>query len=284
VIRRSTLVPLSLLPLAAAGCVHARAPDRASLAPVREVSLTIDATIEAIPDGATELRIRIPVPRDEGAQALLRVIPEVPGTPVIVTGTDGNPALLVVIPRPPSTATASATFEVSRVEQRGAGTPHPLAHAEKRGKPERWLAGEGSAEVLAGAKTPQEKARAAFTWVLANASGDCAAVRDRFVSLLRAAQVPARPRDGFALPPDEQAGTVAGTHGWAEWWDPDLGWTPADPCLAGRDPERRDFFLGALDADRVGISLGGASVLPEAEIDGVPVRVSTVVRFRAREP
>lgn len=272
---------------------------------MREVSLTIEATVDRVPEGTTELRIWIPVPRDEGAQALLRMIPEAGGESRLVMDTRGNAALLVVIPSPAASAQARATFEVSRAEQRGAGTPHPLAHAEKRGDPDAWLADEpmtgfeeiareAAPRVFSKARTPSEKARAAWDLALERGGSPCFVPQGLFLALLHVEGVPARPVMGFALPEDAREGTLDAYHCWAEWWNPDRGWTPVDPAAALADPARRDFYFGNLDADRVstsrgrGIRLGQTRplldfVFPHAEADGRSVRVSHSIRFRERD-
>lgn len=309
------------------GCIRARAPSVASTPPIREVVLTVDASVTEIPPDAKELRLWIPVPRDEGAQSLLRVIPDVPGAASVVADSKGNPSLLVILRRPASSAAAKATFEVSRAEQRGPGTPHPLAHAEKTKDPGAWLADEAlvtvddrvrsiAREIFATAKTHPAKARAAWSYVLDNMRyskegagwgqgsvawacdmkyGNCTDFHSLFIALLRAGGVPARFRMGFSLPSTDREGTLAGYHCWAEWWNPDRGWTPVDASEAWKQPERREFLFGNLDRDRIGISLGrdltydgqrgpprNYSVFPYAEVDGTPVTVATTVTFRTR--
>lgn len=313
-----------------AGCVRARAPERDPRAPLREVTLIVEAEVNGIPPDAKELKLWIPVPRDEGSQVLTRVIPEAPGQPVVVTDTrHGNPALLVVLRSPASSTTARVSFEVSRAEQRGAGVSHPFAHEEKRGDPDLWLADESlgrvddrvreiAAELFEPGMSDPAKARAAFEYVLANMRyakegegwgtgsvawactmkyGNCTDFHALFIALLRAAQVPARSRIGFSLPVEREdgEGTIGGYHCWAEWWNPEHGWTPIDASEAWKHPERKERLFGSLDSDRIGISLGrdlvfegqqgtplNFFVFPYAEVDGAPVVVETTVRFRDR--
>lgn len=296
--------------------------------PLREVTLTVEAEVSGIPSDAKELRLWIPVPRDEGAQILARVIPETAGRPAVVTDTRlGNPALLVVLPSPAGSTTARVTFDVSRAVQRGAGVAHPLAHSEKRGDPDVWLADETltrvdervrgiAAEIFKGKASNPEKARAAYEYVLSNMRyakegegwgtgsvawacdmkyGNCTDFHALFIALLRASGVPARFRIGFSLPEEEGEGTLAGYHCWAEWWNPDRGWTPVDASEAWKNPEKKELLFGGLDADRIGVSLGrdlvfegqkgpplNYFVFPYAEVDGVPVKVATTVSYRDR--
>lgn len=314
--------------LSVAGCIRARAPQPDRNAPLREVTLTVEAEVSGIPPDAKELKLWIPVPRDEGAQILARVIPEAPGRPAIVTDTKlGNPALLVVLPSPAGSTTARVSFEVSRAVQRGAGVAHPLANAEKRGDPDVWLADETltrvdervraiATDVFRGKSSNNEKARAAYDYVLSNMRyakegegwgtgsvewacdmkyGNCTDFHALFIALLRAGGVPARFRIGFSLPEEEGEGTLAGYHCWAEWWNPDRGWTPVDASEAWKNPEKRELLFGGLDADRIGVSLGrdlvfegqrgpplNYFVFPYAEVDGVSMKVATRVTFRDR--
>ena len=291
VTRRSLgLCTLLLLVVPAHACVRARAPRPDRTTPRREVTLSVQAEVASIPADAKELRLWLPVPRDEGAQVLEQLVPDTLDATVVIDRKRGNPALLVVLPRPASTAVARATFRVSRAEQRGPiHAAHPVAHPEKAGDPEVWLADERLTfvdgrvrEIASGiyreGMSHTEKARAAFDYVLANMRyskdgtgwgtgsvawacdmryGNCTDFHALFIALLRAGGIPARFRIGFSLPPEEGTGPLAGYHCWAEWWDPGAeGWVPVDVSEAWKHPERKEFLFGNLDHDRIGVSLG----------------------------
>lgn len=310
-----------------AGCLKARPVETTTL-PRRDVVLTVAAAVRDIPADATELVLWIPVPRDESAQVLRQLTPAVPGeAEIVLDETNGNPALRVVLPDPAGTAEATVRFAVSRVEQRAGEPGHPHAPEPRPPTDEEldgWLDDDGltvvtdevreiARKVLAGAATHDEKARAAFEYVLETMKyskegtgwgrgstawacdmryGNCTDFHALFMSVVRAGGVPARFRIGFNVPPEPGGGTLPGYHCWAEYWSPENGWTPVDVSEAWKDPARREFLLGNLDPDRVGFSLGrdvkfegqagpplNYFVYPYAEVDGEPVAVETTVTW-----
>ena len=282
-------VPVLAVIAALSGCVKARGPDPARIAPRRDVVLHVDANIADVPEGAKELRLWIPVPRDEGAQVLERVT-AAPGVDARVVRDErrGNTALEVVVKEPARAVSASASFAVSRAEQRGAGRAHPLASPEKGSDPKEWLADESltfvservreiAASIYREGMSNDRRARAAYDYVLANMRyskegsgwgagsvvwacdmkyGNCTDFHALFIALMRAGGVPARFRIGFPLPAEKGEGVVAGYHCWAEWYSETSGWTPVDISEAWKHASKREYFFGNLDHDRVGVSLG----------------------------
>jgi hypothetical protein len=113
---------------------------------------------------------------------------------------------------------------------------------------------------------------------------NCADPDSLFIAMAQAAGIPARLDTGFLLPEGQREGIVAGYHSWAEFYANGIGWIPVDSWQASRDPNQRDFFFGAIDANRVMISMGrdlsgvdapeiGRSNLvaaPHIEMDGKP--------------
>ena len=104
--------------------------------------------------------------------------------------------------------------------------------------------------------------------------GDSATYAALFVTLLRAAGVPARPVGGIILTADLQAYP----HFWAEFFVTGVGWIPADPALGdGAFPAQfpvpanpRDHYFGNLDNRRVAFLYGYDA--SEAELmDGVSI-------------
>ena len=87
--------------------------------------------------------------------------------------------------------------------------------------------------------------------VLAERRGDCGTQALLFVSLCRAAGVPARWQSGWVCRP----GGGWNLHDWAEFHVAPYGWLPADPSAGYRtkadNPAVRTFFFGHLDAYRM---------------------------------
>ena len=92
--------------------------------------------------------------------------------------------------------------------------------------------------------------------------GNCTDFHSLFISLARAKGIPCRFEIGFSLPPGISRGPIEGYHCWAEFWSPRDGWVPVDASKAWEHPERRAFYFGSLDADRVRMSSGRDVLLP----------------------
>jgi transglutaminase-like putative cysteine protease len=109
-------------------------------------------------------------------------------------------------------------------------------------------------------KTPLEKARAIYEYVLDNMKydqtsaglgdalssasakqGGCADFHSLFIAMARSQSIPARFETGFAIP--ERSGEIAGYDCWAEFFEPVHGWVPIDISQAARHPEKKRVFL-----------------------------------------
>jgi len=74
--------------------------------------------------------------------------------------------------------------------------------------------------------------------------------------MARSQGIPARFEIGFPLPSDKQSSEIAGYHCWAEFFNPQNGWIPVDISEAWKHPEKKDYFFGAYDTNRVQLSVG----------------------------
>jgi transglutaminase-like putative cysteine protease len=137
-------------------------------------------------------------------------------------------------------------------------------------------------------------------WACDSGFGNCTDFHSLFISLARANRLPARFEMGFSVPPTEVGKTesIAGYHCWA-WFKPaGHSWVPVDISEANKNPAKRDYFFGHLDADRVAFSVGrdleltprqdGPAVnfliYPYVEVDGKPWPAEKVTRkFSAEE-
>jgi transglutaminase-like putative cysteine protease len=125
--------------------------------------------------------------------------------------------------------------------------------------------------------TPLDKAHAIYDYVFANMSydktgtgwghgdvlyacavkkGNCTDFHSLFISMVRSQGVPARFEIGFPLPPDKHSAEIAGYHCWADFFEPQHGWVPVDISEAWKHPEKKSYFFGALDANRVQFTMG----------------------------
>ena len=94
--------------------------------------------------------------------------------------------------------------------------------------------------------------------------------------------IPARFAIGFPLPPERGRGRSAGYHCWAEFYAKGIGWVPVDASEAAKNPDKREYFFGHHDENRLEFSKGRDVVLtprqqggplnyfiyPYAELDG----------------
>jgi transglutaminase-like putative cysteine protease len=169
-------------------------------------------------------------------------------------------------------------------------------------------------EVTRGKATPLERARAIYAYVLANVRyektgdgwgrgdilwvcdskhGNCTDFHALAIGLLRASGIPARFQIGYSIP-EAASAELPGYHCWADFYLDGAGWIPLDASEAWKHPERRDYFFGHHDANRVTLSTGrdvrfpgmnggplNYFVYPYAEKGGQPVTVGRVSRMSA---
>jgi transglutaminase-like putative cysteine protease len=86
--------------------------------------------------------------------------------------------------------------------------------------------------------------------------GNCTDFHSLFIAMARSQGIPARFEIGFPLPPDKHASEIAGYHCWADFFEPTHGWIPVDISEAWKHQEKRDYFFGAHDDNRVQFTMG----------------------------
>ncbi len=135
-------------------------------------------------------------------------------------------------------------------------------------------------------------------WACESGFGNCTDFHSLFISLARTDRLPSVFQIGFPIG-EKPAGAVKGYHCWA-WYAAHGGWSPVDISEANQHPERRDYFFGHLDANRVAFTVGrdldlvpkqagpplNFFVYPYAEVDGVPVpqeRITKSFSYRAMD-
>lgn len=100
--------------------------------------------------------------------------------------------------------------------------------------------------------------------------GNCTDFHSLFIAMARSQDIPSRFEIGFPLPADKQAGEIAGYHCWAEFFEPKHGWVPVDISEAWKHPEKKNYFFGAHDANRVQFTMGRDLELSPKQ-DGKPL-------------
>jgi transglutaminase-like putative cysteine protease len=100
--------------------------------------------------------------------------------------------------------------------------------------------------------------------------GNCTDFHSLFIAMARSQGIPARFEIGFPLPADKHSAEIAGYHCWADFFEPKNGWIPVDISEAWKHQEKRDYFFGAHDVNRVQFTVGRDLRLSPAQ-DGAPL-------------
>ena len=195
-------------------------------------------------------------------------------------------------------------YDVVRQERLilGRQIPHledvPISNREKKEYlapdklvPVTGLPAELAGKVTAGIGTPLDKAHAIYDYVFSTMTydktgtgwgrgdvlyacsakkGNCTDFHSLFIAMARSQGIPARFEMGFSLPADQHAAEIAGYHCWADFFEPRHGWVPVDISEAWKHPEKRDYFFGAHDDNRVQFTMGRDLRLSPSQ-DGEPL-------------
>lgn len=317
---------LSLLVLAA---WRLSAPSPARAASERTFELTYQVVLPEIPRKAETLWLWVPLATSNPNQQILSrsIQSELPYR--ITRDPDyGNDILFLRLGAPFPESIDLAVRYQARVKER-AYLEEPAVEVSALGKEDRafYLRSANlmviddrvrslAREVTAGARTPLEKARAIYDYVIGHMAydkqtpgwgrgdtlrachvgkGNCTDFHSLFISLARASGVPARFQIGTPLPEGKPQGEISGYHCWAEFYLEGTGWVPVDASEAWKDKSRLDYFFGTYDPNRLALSTGRDIRLtpsasngpvniffyPHAEVDGEPCEgVRAEFRFR----
>jgi transglutaminase-like putative cysteine protease len=119
-------------------------------------------------------------------------------------------------------------------------------------------------------------------WACTAKRGNCTDFHSLFIGMMRASGIPARFEIGFPLPADKTAADIPGYHCWAEFYVEGRGWIPVDASEAWKHPDKREYFFGAHDVNRIQFTTGrdlrldatqkgdplNYFIYPYAELDG----------------
>lgn len=143
--------------------------------------------------------------------------------------------------------------------------------------PTTGLPADLAVKVTEGKNAPLDKARAIYDYVFTTMrydktgsgwgrgdvlyacdakKGNCTDFHSLFIAMARSQGIPARFAIGFPLPPDKHSAEIAGYHCWADFFEPQRGWIPVDISEAWKHPEKKDYFFGAHDANRMEFTMG----------------------------
>jgi transglutaminase-like putative cysteine protease len=308
----------------------------ASLPPTgssRSFEFTYLTRIPSLPAGSKVSRIWIPLPQSDRYQTIgdLKIESPFPYAHHRDPGY-GNEYLYLQVPVDKVTAAAEVriTFQATRREHRvelDAPVTAPSLSVNRLGlqrflQPDRrvpldGVIGELAAQETRGMREPLEKARAIYNYVIATMRydksgtgwgngdaiwactakrGNCTDFHSLFIGMMRAAGIPARFEIGFPLPADLHEGPVPGYHCWAQFYVEPYGWIPVDASEAWKHPDKKDYFFGAHDDNRLQFTVGrdirldppqqgdplNYFIYPYAELDGKPFQLESKFFFQDR--
>jgi transglutaminase-like putative cysteine protease len=285
----------------------------------RRFEFSYRATLPALPKAARKVRIWIPLPSSGPHQVIADLRVHGPGKPAI----DEEPAhrnrmayFEVSEPggAPISVSVAfTATRHENRVDLAAVRALLPDSSLERYLLPDRLAPideeiRERAAAATGSRSTALDKARAIFDAVLEHMTydksgtgwgrgdakyactagrGNCTDYHALFIAMCRASSIPTRFAMGFSIPADRKEGSIGGYHCWSYFFSPEHGWVPVDASEADKHPDKRDYFFGAHDADRIEFSEGrdlrlvppqdgeplNYFIHPYVEVDGAPIDV-----------
>jgi transglutaminase-like putative cysteine protease len=260
----------------------------------RTFDFTYTAVFNNIPEGAKKVAVWIPYPKSDEHQEITNLELNSPfPTKVTQDPEYGNRVVYLEVENPKQPFQVEISFNVRRKEyvHRDFDKKEPAATEAKA--PARYLEPDHlvplnerirklAVEVTSGRKTDLDKARAIYDYVVANMKydktgtgwgngdilwacdakrGNCTDFHALFIGLCRSVGIPARFSIGFPLPAPRGAGEIQGYHCWAEFFLDGYGWVPVDTSEAAKHPEKKEYFFGAHDENRVQLSTGRDIVL-----------------------
>ncbi len=302
-------------------------------APERSFEFTYLTRVPGLPADTKTSRIWIPLPQSDSYQTITNLKIESPFPYTTHRDSEyGNEYVYLEVSaaRVAGPAEVRIYFQATRQEHRVALGAQPIAAKTGAGagdlrrflQPDQRVPLEGIIGELSARETRRmpdapAKARAIYDYVIATMRydksgtgwgngdavwactakrGNCTDFHSLFIGMVRAAGIPARFEIGFSLPEDQHRGTIAGYHCWAEFYVAPYGWIPVDASEAWKHPEKKNYFFGAHDDNRVQFSVGrdirldppqqgdplNYFIYPYAEVDGKPLALESKFSFQDR--
>jgi len=301
----------------------ARAESPAPPHQARVVEFTYHTDLTGIDPKAHKVEAWIPLPRQGSFQTVSELAIEGPAhTEVIDQPAGGNRVAHFAVTGPlPAAIPVTIRFKVRRVEEssdlvraaRNLPEPRDGKFARYLG-PDQLVPIDGQiTKVSAKAGdlngSAYQQAQAIYAYVIANMAydksgtgwgrgdaiyacnvkkGNCTDFHSLFIAIARSRGIPARFTIGFPLGA-AASGPIPGYHCWAEFYSGDE-WVPVDASEAWKHPERRQYYFGHLDPDRVAFTMGRDLVMkppqqgrplnfliyPYVEVDGKPLLKSNI--------
>ena len=290
--------------------------------PARTFRFTYSFTVKDIPPGTKVVRVWVPVAHTDEHQAVRLVNVKAPVKTEMTQEAEYGNRMMYAEVRNPAQGTAEFTleYEVTRREyslgdfaqlERKDSKPGVVSASMTRFvKPDNLIPIDGKIKSLSQEVTGNQvgtvaKAKAAYDylfttmrydktgtgwgrgdalWACDSKHGNCTDFHSPFIGMLRADNIPARFDIGFPVPENKDKGDISGYHCWSEFYASKIGWIPVDISEAWKAKEKKGYFFGSLDANRVKFSTGrditlspkqdgpplNYFVYPYVEVDGKP--------------
>ena len=284
---------------------------------VRSLRFSYEVKVRDVPAGASSAYLWLPYPPETAEQTVEDLVVDSRLEHEVVSEARyGNRALRFQLRPGPAEQKVSVSFDVTRREL--VNRPAAAARSSNGASPAElalWLEPDRRvplddqvrswARQAVGERTqPLQRARAIYDytvtslkydktgtgwgqgdiyWACDAKRGNCTDFHAVFIGYARALGIPARFEIGFPLPPERGEGELPGYHCWAFFHLAGQGWIPVDASEAHKHPDKRDYFFGALDENRVVFTTGRDLVFPgmkaapinyfiypHAEVDGRP--------------
>jgi transglutaminase-like putative cysteine protease len=263
----------------------------------RKFAIEYVGKISAVPVGARQLRVWLPVPQDSAVQKISDLSFSFP--PKFSTEPKyGNRIAYWEIESPKSTHEITMRFNCERkeivmdLEKLSTDARVTTAQFTTFLAPDKLVLvddeiREMAAAVTKGKTATLEKARAIYDYVLDRMTydknhqgwglgstrhacevgkGNCTDFHALFNSLCRASGIASGFEIGLYLPYEKnKQEPLGGYHCWAFFLVPGKSWVPVDCSEADRFPERKDYFFGAHTPNRVTLSTGRDITLVPAQ-------------------
>jgi transglutaminase-like putative cysteine protease len=258
---------------------------------IRHVEIRYTAVIPAPPAGTQRLRMWLPYPESDVWQTIDGLVVSAP-FPHRVTRRE-------YVHRPDGAHPAEANHTDAKLLQR-------FRLADKL-VPLQGKIAAVARDATKDAHTEPEKARAIYDyvtsqlhydksgtgwghgdaiWACDNKRGNCTDFHSLLIGMARSVGIPAKFEIGLPIPEGQAEGAIGGYHCWAAFYLDGIGWVPVDSSEASKFPAKRDYFFGALDTNRVRLSVGrditldppqqgppvNYLVYPYVEADGKPLQ------------
>lgn len=282
------IVVTLLCGLTLAGCSSDASRAGRISAKSRSFEVQYVSRVRDIPSDAKELRLWIPLPRDNLHQRITALKVEAPlRHEITVEKAYGNRMVFFSVPNPPPHFEVTVRFRVHRFENSaryGRATNAQMKAAALQPSKLVPLSAriQKKADGIAAGKTDRvERARAVYEHVIERMAydktgtgwgrgdfwhasdvgrGNCTDYHAYFIGLCRNIGIPAYFQIGLSVPARPAEGKTGGYHCWAYFWE-GSHWIPVDVSEADKRPEMKQYFFGNHCENRVAFSVGRDIVL-----------------------